>query len=275
MVATILCKRESKRRWRRIWIHAGSKRSGTLLTILGDEQERLDNEQGTDSSAADITLAQIDAMRRHWRGGLEDHELRQRIHFLRSLYDWPALKAAIGVCPGWNSDKTFLIQDLFNILDMHGQSGHGFRVSQDKFLTPQRVLAARGALEMLLLAMFYVDWQRLVQDDSLKDKLKLYYEFAKQLARNVQMQGISLSGIESFESREFYLGNVSFASLNYDPIMLWIQYIVNRQLNRSEHVPHVGQPARRLQLYHDMGQFIAGRRIRKRDDPQTPMASHE
>ena len=234
-----------------------------LLTILGDEQ-------GNDTSPVAATQDHIDAMRRHWPGRADEHTLRQRIGFLRTLYDWPALKAAIAVCPGKDSEETFLIQDLFNILDMHGQSGHGFRVDKSEFLTPQRVLGARSALEMLLLSFFYVDWQKLVQDDNLKNKLRLYYQFAEILARNMQKKGCELDGIKPFDSRDFYLGNISIASLNYDPIMLWVQYIVNRDLNNSIDVPYVGQPARRLQLYHDMGQFIAGKRISREGDSRTP-----
>ena len=71
-------------------------------------------------------------------GGANDKDhLRNRIVELRSLYDWPALVDAINVCPSrapqHHSKSTaasggigFELIDLFNLLDMHHQSGHGF-----------------------------------------------------------------------------------------------------------------------------------------------------
>ena len=128
---------------------------GDLLTILGD-----DGKGGTSEEDPIVTVTphQIDAMRRNWPHGANDDELRKRIVTLRTLYDWPALRAIVNVCPGVQGNS-FQLNDLFNVLDMHGQSGHGFRVKEGEFLTPQRVLGARNALKMLLQGMFYIDWQ--------------------------------------------------------------------------------------------------------------------
>ena len=216
----------------------------------------------------------MDTMRRNWRPSAGDDEIRNRIATLRTLYDWPALKAVIDVCPGAQGGNFQLI-DLFNVLDMHGQSGHGFRVEEGKFLTPQRVLGARNALKMLLHTMFYIDWQ--YGREANRSDLGHHYDFAKALGRRMQRQGLKLAGRHiPFDSRKFYMGEVSFASLNYDPIALWCQFVANRDLNTCAGVPHVGCPASKLQIFHDLGHFVAGPRVkgwdpkRKGRDPETP-----
>lgn len=57
--------------------------------------------------------------------------------------------------------------------------------------------------------------------------------------------------------------------MNYDPILLWIQYNIHRELNNSEAVPHIGSPAVPLHLYHDFGHMIPARGI-SRPDSQRP-----
>ena len=129
-----------------------------LLTILGDETGGGSNENTEDFRAATVTEAQMVAMRRNWEAA-DDDDLRNRVVELRTLYDWQALKAVINVCP--DSPKgDFEMADLFNILDMHIQSGHGFPTHSRQFLTPQRVLSARNALVMLLQTLFYINWHR-------------------------------------------------------------------------------------------------------------------
>jgi hypothetical protein len=228
-----------------------------LLTILGDQVEG-------SASAIRITPAQIDAMRRNWRPGADDEELRGRIVLLRTLYDWPALKAAINICPAVKVGITS-VTDLFNILEMHGHSGHGFRKNEDEFLTPQQVIGARNALKMLLQTMFYIDYHQQSLGKS-KQALDYHYEFGVALAKRMQRQGLALAESMAFDDRRFYMGDVSFACLNYDPIALWSQIIANSNLNHSTAVPHVGCPASRLQIFHDLGHFVAGRRIVERGE---------
>lgn len=245
-----------------------------LLTVLGDGL------QEEDSNFA-IKPCQLAAMRRNWQSGANDDELRQRIIYLRTLYDWPALQAAIRLCPGTaeESDASdFQISDLFNLLDMHGQSGHGFRKGHGdrdhEFLTPQQVVGARNALKMLLQAMFYVDWQHARQERRIH--LSHHYDFAKAIGRRMQRQGMDLARRFHFDSRSFYIGDVSFVSLNYDPVAIWCQYVANRDLNGSPSVPHVDSPALRLKVFHDLGHFVASSRVeiklgRDRKTPWYPM----
>ena len=154
----------------------------------------------------------------------------------------------------------FKINDLLNLLDLYGGSDHGFHAG-DTFLTPQMVGSAKSALKMLLQTMFFIDWQVCLEDK--KEELDLYYEFSIALARRMQRQGVALAG-EPFESSEFYLGDLSFVSMNWDPVGLWCQMIADRDMNRSASGPHIGTPARKLQVFVDQAHFVAGRRVGKR-----------
>jgi hypothetical protein len=222
-----------------------------LLTILGDENK-------VDSSNSIITENQMEVMRRNWQPGADNDKVRGRIFDLRTLFDWRALKAAVKVCPAATGDG-FIITDLFNLLDLHSQSSHGFRDDGDEFLTPQRVVGARNALKMLLQAMFYIDYQQCIEEKG--SVLRQHYAFATALGKRMQRQALALAGQKNYESRDFYMGDVSFASLNYDPIALWCQFVANRELNRSTAVPHVDCPAARVQIFHDLGHFVAGTRV--------------
>ena len=234
-----------------------------FLTILGDCGENGD-------AVFFITEDRMNAMRRNWRANASEEDIRRRIFDLCALYDWPALKHIVWVCPK-NDNHEINLFDLFNILDMHIQSGHGFNVKKDFFLTPQRVSAAHNALKMLLHAMFYVDWSYARKKK--REHILHHYEFAAALGRRMQRQGLELaSEVNRFDDRKFYMGDVSFASMNYDPIALWCQFIANRNLNKSASVPHIGSPARTLKLFHDLGHFVSGARVNKTEgrSPNTP-----
>ena len=247
------------------WVDAFSD----LLEILGDSAAA----NGHKISAADIHGPQLAAMARNW-GCNDEEELRKRIVELRSLYDWPALVDAINVCPGRmtqpcpkptaaSGDTGFELIDLFNLLDMHHQSGHGFPDRDGTFLAPQRVLGARGALGLLTQSQSYVDWHVRARTHA---DLDHYYNFALEMGRRMQAQGLQFAqraGPDDFEELDFILGDVSIVSMNWDPIGLWVQFVANRCLNRASSVPHVSSPARRMQLYHDLGYFVAGPRVEK------------
>ena len=240
-----------------------------LLKILGDREEA----RAERLSSTNILPEQMEAMQRNW-AEREKGKLRSRIVELRRLYDWSALVAAINVCPRQLLDgdprsgsdpggMSFRLVDLFNLLDMHLQSGHGFSDRTGKFLPPQRVMGARGALAMLIQALMYIDWHDAVRTHP---DLQIHEEFALELGRRMQRDGLRLAASASedyYELDEFILGNVTVVSLNWDPIGLWAQILANRALNKSSRVPHVGVPAHRLQLYHDLGYFVAGPRVGK------------
>lgn len=247
------------------WIVAFSD----LLRILGDRGVA----NGHELSIADINVKELDAMACNWTCN-DEGQRRNRIVELRSLYDWPALVAAINVCPhsapqsGSRSaaaaeDTCFELTDLFNLLDMHHRSGHGFPDRDGSFLTPQRVLGARGALGLLIQSLFYVDWHIHARTHA---DLKHHYDFAVEMARRMQSQGLRFAETadpDDFEDLKFILGDVSVVSMNWDPIGLWAQFVANGDLNRAANVPNVDSPACRIQLYHDVGYFVAGPRVGK------------
>ena len=224
-----------------------------LLTILGDRR--------CVAEATKIGDREVEAMRRNWEQ-VRPSELRQRILHLRSTYDWLALKEIVKACPGSREPacrKRFKINDLFNIMDLHDQSGHGFHAGRT-FLTPQQVGSAKNALKMLLQAMFFIDWQVAREDE----QLDFHYGFAHVLAKRMQRAGIELSD-QRYDSPKFYLGDIGFASMNYDPIGLWCQMVANRHLNKSPTAPHIGCPASKLEVFLDQAHFVSGVRPMKKE----------
>ena len=220
-----------------------------LLTILGDARSV--------EKATEVGDGEVEAMQRHWEP-TGSAEVRRQILHLRAAYDWPALKEIVKACPGIRGGKKEIkINDLFNIMDLHDQSGHGFH-ADGAFLTPQQVASAKSALKMLLQAMFFIDWQ--VARKNKDGQLALHYDFAHILGRRMQWAGIKRSD-ELYESPDFYLGDVSFVSMNYDPIGLWCQTVANRILNKSPAVPHIGNPARKLEVFIDPAHPVPGDRI--------------
>ena len=106
-----------------------------LLLVLDD-----DGLHAKSTSMATVTNAQREAMRRSLHA-LDAGRRRERIAALRALYDWPALVAAINVCPGAPTARAvaadrFDLRDLFNLLDMHLDSGHGFRDREASLFRP-------------------------------------------------------------------------------------------------------------------------------------------
>ncbi len=241
-----------------------------LITILGDDE-------GAFESIGAISTDQIEAMRRNWQQGTKDEDLCKQIIHLRLIYDWPALKSVVRLCPG-NTPEAFRLNDLFNLLDTHIPSAFGFRgpvaggstEGERQFLDVRRLVGAKNALLMMLIASFYIDYQECV--DSRREVLEQYRGFAERLGRRMQREGLRLASDDTLDQPAFYRGDVSFASLNYDPIALWVGFVANRELNHGAAVPHVGFPATPLHVFHDFGHMIPARRIgRSSRGPWYPM----
>jgi Zn ribbon nucleic-acid-binding protein len=214
-----------------------------LLLILGDN----------DALLYDVSRISIAAMRDNWADVSEDALVR-RIHHLRSLFDWQALKEVARICPGFASEKKFFrLQDLFNVIDIHVQNFHGFK-AENEFLPPQRLIAARRALQLILNSLQFVEWQ--IASRSKADQLGIHLDFARHLTALHQKKGLELASSGcAFDTREFYLGSIAFISLNYDPVALWAQFIANKDANGR--APHVDFPAVPLKIFHDFGIFMA------------------
>jgi hypothetical protein len=236
-----------------------------LILILGDSDDalvRIDK----------ITAEELDAMRPNWRTNLCDDELKRRIIGLRLIYDWPTLKSVVRICPACD-DPRFRLNDLFNVLDMHIDSGvpapakaegdEPSLASDKLFFEARRLIGARNALKLILIALFHITYQ--VCLSTKQHVLGKYRDFALQIGRRVQRQGVNLARDgRQLDGPEFYRADVGFVSLNYDPIALWIQFIANRQLNQSASIPHIGSPPTPLHLFHDFGHLIPARGVERR-----------
>lgn len=217
-----------------------------LLLILGDDTDDI----------YQISRPACEAMSRHWRDQ-SSQALDARIHELRALYDWPALKALVRISPGFKSkdSERYQLQDIFNLIDLHAHNFHGFP-GIEGFLHPGRLIAARRALQMILNTFFYIDWQAALSTPHKKSELEKHLEFARLMTEYHQDEGLRLAvNYQHFDSREFYLGSISFASLNYDTVALWAQFIANRDANLNP--PYIGFPQVPLKIFHDFGIFMA------------------
>lgn len=215
-----------------------------LLLILGDDAEEDIYRISSDARTA---------MERHWHDPSPE-ALDARIHSLRSIFDWSALKHVVRVCPDYREGNRFQLQDVFNLIDLHVHSFHGFPVP-NRFLPPDRLIAARRALQLVLNTLFFIDWQTALSDR--KPKLDKHLDFARLLTDHHQQEGLQLAATrQNFDTRDFYLGNIAFASLNYDPVALWAQFIANRDANNAS-PPCIGVPRVPLKIFHDFGIFMA------------------
>ncbi len=110
------------------------------------------------------------------------------------------------------------------------------------------------------MASFYIDYQACLI--SKRPILDQYYQFATLLGRRMQRQGKELANKGyALKQPEFYKGDVGFVSLNYDPILLWVQFVANRNLNKAPDVPRIETAGIPLHLFHDFGHMIPARRI--------------
>lgn len=218
-----------------------------LLTVLGDDLS-------SEKKIGFISDDGRDAMGRHC-----DERCDEMVVHLRTLFDWAALKEACRVCPGMDDADGFSLQDLFNVLDLHIASGQGFPVLEGTHLDHTRVIGAKRALQMILSTFFFIRWQEAIVDK--KNTVEKYLEFGRILGRYHQKTAVSRAASgKKFKSRDFYLGEVAFASLNYDPLCLWIQFVANQQINNS-YPPHIGFPAMPVKVFHDMGVFMGTKPI--------------
>ncbi len=229
-----------------------------LLIILGDD----------DDGRADFpTPAQTQALTRQFPLLSED-ERKKRGRELRNTYDWGTLRQVVHVCPGHDA-RSFKLQDLFNLLDMHIQSRHGFYVySSDgagqRFVPAEALAVARNALVMLIGLLHFFDYQKALQQNN--DILQQYISFAEILAGLMQEEGSRFyQQGHGIHRRQFYLFSYALISMNWDPIMLWLIFNAHKKANRSQLAPCIEDPAVPLKMFYDLSCFMG---VRPVDSPE-------
>lgn len=224
-----------------------------LLILLGDECGR---------KHRPLSTSEKEAAARQFPDLTEENQAL-RTHELRSQYDWMTLRHLIRACPGHSVENGLKLQDLFNLIDMHMQSGHGFHVldgSKSQFVSPQELAPARNALVMLIQLMFFHDYHRLLCNK--REVLEQYVDFADILAKLMQEEGLRFIREDfKLEDRNFYLFSYAVVSTNWDPLLLWLVFNAHRKVNEPRIVPYIGAPAIPMKLFHDLGHFMGVRSI--------------
>ncbi|MCZ0757116.1 hypothetical protein [Anoxybacillus sp. J5B_2022] len=81
----------------------------------------------------------------------------ERVSELKRLYDWTVTREVMKRCPGIY-DGRFLLQDYYNLIDLHIKSGQGFAVN-GRFIRPEELITARRTLNMLIGIIHAMDFQ--------------------------------------------------------------------------------------------------------------------
>lgn len=193
---------------------------------------------------------------------LESKDNNEYIKYIKETYDWETLKKIIKITP--KSGDIVKIQDIFNLIDMYLFNKTGFRnYTTGEFLDINKISAAREALKLLTIFLQTIQYKRLINENP--EKIESYYEFALAIGRLMQEEGLKLKDEVSLIKREFYLESLSFICLNWDPILLWLLFCANKELNNKSNI-YIGKNIEKLKLYHDLGYFMGVRKI----DGDTP-----
>lgn len=227
---------------------------GDLLLILGDDEG---------AAAAFPSSVQQEALQRQFCD-LTAEKLIQRGRELRYTYDWGTLKQLVHICPGHNA-SSFRLQDLFNLLDMHIVSRHGFHVygsqgADPRFVTTESLVLARNALIMLIgLLHFHAYHKTLLQEMAVYQQ---YIGFAEILAQLMQAEGQRFfSAGHTLSDRRFYLFSYAVIHMNWDTILLWLIFNAHRKLNHAGNRLLIDNLVVSLELFHDLSYFMGIRRV--------------
>jgi endogenous inhibitor of DNA gyrase (YacG/DUF329 family) len=229
-----------------------------LLTILGD---------GDDGSEAFPSRLEVEALTRQFPA-LSKEERMLRGRELRGMYDWGTLQQVVHICPGHDA-QSFKLQDLFNLLDMHIQSRHGFyvysnNITGQRFVSPEALVLARNALVMLIGLLHFHDYHKTVQQEG--SYMSQYIGFAEILTRLMQEEGERLyrQGY-SFDKRQFYLFSYAIINMNWDPILLWLISNAHKNANRNNRVRWIDHPPVPLEMFYDLGYYMGVRPVDSTD----------
>ncbi|MBM7540038.1 hypothetical protein [Amphibacillus cookii] len=155
----------------------------------------------------------------------------KRINELRVIYDWDALMQILTRCPK-DKHQIIHIEDAYNLIDMHLQTGHGFSGNKENPIRPERMIAARNLLNLLTVLFHSTSYQNMLRDH--KNILDQYTEFTEVLALLMQQEGLMRANEQTaFDDRAFYLFSYSVLSMNWDPIFLWLIFNAHKKVNQA------------------------------------------
>ena len=250
-------------------------RQGKVLTILGTD-ESLDQRIGEAFPFFAKTPKHSQALRELFLGlgdALNDQDplyqegqrLSQETRFqaLRKIYDWGTLKQIIQISPK-GADENVTIQDLFNLIDLHRASHHGFLNKGGEPIPPESLAGARQALTLILSLLFYEAYQQQLEQP---ETLRQYYEFAEALTQMMVEEGLRKEneGKQAID-REFYLFSYAVISMNWDPLLFWMLFNAHKASNERPSYLEINKRPIPMKLFHDMGHFMGIRKI----DGKTP-----
>ena len=254
-----------------VWWGAGASKSLNLLTsddiarqisklaqydkdIATRVNEALKGNSDEDKETIDSLIKLIEM--------LESSDDNESSRLIRESYDWVTLRKIIKITPKSGNFST--VQDLFNILDMYIFNRSGFATGkEDGFLDINKISAAREALKMIIIFLQTIQYKKTVKNN--KDSIKKYYKFAKAVGLLMQEEGLKLKDSVELTRREFFLESLSFICLNWDPILLWLLFCANKELNDESNI-YIGKYVEKMKLFHDLGYFMGVRKV----DGETP-----
>ncbi|MBF0239745.1 MAG: hypothetical protein HQM12_18755 [SAR324 cluster bacterium] len=188
---------------------------------------------------------------------------RKRFRELRNIYDWRTLRKIIQVTPK-DKDGKIKINDLFNLIDMHRSSHHGFPDREGNPIAPDALERARHALIMILSLMFHGAYRKQLKNPG---ELQKYYQFAEVLAQMMMDEGMSrYQEVRNAADRRFCFFSYAVISMNWDPMLLWMLFNAHGAANKHPSYIELDRTPIPMKLFHDLGHFMGIRKI----DGKTP-----
>ncbi len=189
--------------------------------------------------------------------GIDSRQVAKVVSELRSHYDWSALKliakAKKGSGDSAGSARSNYLQEVFTLIDANLREERGvsaFRPGScdPVFLSVARLRAARELLVHLINSMFACAWQKLIETEDGRERIKRYLSFFESLAEVMQDEGrrFADAGVHLDEAG-FYKFSYSVVTTNFEPIFLWLLWQGNLSVNHADAF-RVGNPGRHLSL---------------------------
>lgn len=189
--------------------------------------------------------------------GIDPRQVTKVVSELRSHYDWSALKLIAkskkGTGDSANSARSNYLQEVFTLIDANLREERGVCAfipdsGEPVFLSVARLRAARELLVHLINTMFACAWQKLIDTEDGRGKVKRYQQFFDSLAEVMQDEGVRIADAGAhLDEAVFYKFSYSLVTTNFEPIFLWLLWQGHLHVNHTTDC-RVGNPGRHLAL---------------------------